>query len=122
MPDLIWRSEISALRMATLASSQESPELHTGMSRLKSSVQNVKGEAERSAIATALEQCGWNRKAAARLLQVSYRSLLYKIEHYHMSPPESAAGGPRRARTVASVVEMNCSRELESASKSGSVR
>ena len=54
---------------------------------LKSLVQSVKGEAERNAIAGALEQAGWNRKAAARLLKVSYRTLLYKIEQYRMSPP-----------------------------------
>jgi DNA-binding NtrC family response regulator len=52
---------------------------------LKSLVQSVKSEAEKNAIAAALERTGWNRKAAARLLKVSYRTLLYKIEHYHMS-------------------------------------
>jgi len=31
------------------------------------------------------ERTGWNRKAAARLLEVSYRTLLYKIEQYHMT-------------------------------------
>ena len=58
-------------------------------SGLRSLVQNVKGEAERNAIAAALEQTHWNRKAAARLLKVSYRTLLYKIQHYHMNPPPS---------------------------------
>lgn len=58
-----------------------------GISGLKSLIQSVKGEAERNAIATALEQARWNRKAAARLLKVSYRTLLYKIEQYHMTPP-----------------------------------
>jgi two-component system, NtrC family, response regulator AtoC len=58
---------------------------------LKSLLQNVKGEAEKNAIATALEQTHWNRKAAARLLKVSYRSLLYKIQQYHISPPESSS-------------------------------
>ena len=55
---------------------------------LKSLIQNVKSEAERNAIGTALQKTGWNRKAAARLLQVSYRTLLYKIEQYHMSSSE----------------------------------
>lgn len=49
---------------------------------LKSLVQGVKSEAERNAIAGALEKTGWNRKAAARLLGVSYRTVLYKIEMY----------------------------------------
>jgi len=56
---------------------------------LKSLVQSVRFEAERNAIATALEKTGWNRKAAARLLKVSYRTLLYKIEQYHMSSSET---------------------------------
>ena len=65
----------------------------TGISGLKSLVQSVKGEAERNAIATALEQARWNRKAAARLLKISYRTLLYKIEQYHMSPPANPLSG-----------------------------
>lgn len=55
---------------------------------LKSLIQNVKSEAERNAIGTALQKTGWNRKAAARMLQVSYRTLLYKIDQYHMSSSE----------------------------------
>ena len=56
---------------------------------LKSMIQNVRWETERSAIAAALEKTGWNRKAAARLLGVSYRTILYKIEQYEMRAPES---------------------------------
>ena len=56
-------------------------------SSLKLLVRNAKGEAERSAIAQALEQTRWNRKAAARLLNVSYRALLYKIQEYRLAPP-----------------------------------
>jgi DNA-binding NtrC family response regulator len=57
-------------------------------SSLRSLVQSVKGETERNAIASALETTHWNRKAAARLLRVSYRTLLYKIQEYHMTPTE----------------------------------
>jgi hypothetical protein len=56
---------------------------------LKTLVRNAKGEAEKNAISSALEKTRWNRKAAARLLRVSYRALLYKIQQYHMTPPES---------------------------------
>jgi DNA-binding NtrC family response regulator len=56
-------------------------------SSLKSLVRSAKGEAERSAIAHALEETHWNRKAAARLLSISYRALLYKIQEYRMVPP-----------------------------------
>ena len=61
-----------------------------GSHSLKSLVQTVKLEAEKNAIAAALEKTGWNRKAAARLLKVSYRSLLYKIDQYQMKAPDSA--------------------------------
>ncbi len=61
-----------------------------GPQSLKSLIRSVKGEAERNAIGTALQKTGWNRKAAARLLQVSYRTLLYKIDQYHMSASEPA--------------------------------
>ena len=57
---------------------------------LRSLIQSVKGEAEKSAIGAALEKTGWNRKAAARLLKVSYRTMLYKIEQYNMVPPGQA--------------------------------
>jgi DNA-binding NtrC family response regulator len=56
-------------------------------SSLKSLVQGVKGEAEKTAIVGALGQTHWNRKAAARLLKVSYRTLLYKIQQYNLTPP-----------------------------------
>jgi len=58
-------------------------------STLKSMIRNVRWETEKNAIAAALQKTGWNRKAAARLLGVSYRSILYKIEQYQMSAPES---------------------------------
>jgi len=61
----------------------------SGLKSLKCLIQDVKWEAERNAIGTALQKTGWNRKAAARLLQVSYRTLLYKIDQYHMSASES---------------------------------
>jgi DNA-binding NtrC family response regulator len=63
----------------------------SGNKSLKSLVQDVKSEAEQNAIAAALEKTGWNRKAAARLLKVSYRTMLYKIEQYHMKAPDPYA-------------------------------
>jgi two-component system response regulator AtoC len=72
----------------------------SSLNSLKSLVQSVRSEAERNAITTALEKTGWNRKAAAKLLMVSYRTLLYKIEQYHMSsseaPPSAFPGNGTR--------------------------
>jgi DNA-binding NtrC family response regulator len=53
---------------------------------LKWLVRNAKGDTERNAIANALEKTQWNRKAASRLLRISYRALLYKIQEYHITP------------------------------------
>jgi two-component system response regulator AtoC len=49
---------------------------------LKSLVRSVKDGAEIEAISRALETTNWNRKRAARLLNISYKALLYKIRQY----------------------------------------
>lgn len=70
-------------------------EIEGGQTRpksLKSIIQTVKSKAEKNAIEIALQRTGWNRKAAARILQVSYRGLLYKIDQYHLSAPHPYVG------------------------------
>lgn len=69
------------------------PKIDTGESdlvprSLKSLLQTLKSETEKNAIAAALEKTRWNRKAAANLLKVSYRSMLYKIDQYEINPSE----------------------------------
>ena len=64
-------------------------EVESNPRSLKSMVQTLRCQTERNAIAAALEKTGWNRKAAARLLGVSYRTILYKIDQYEMTAPES---------------------------------
>jgi DNA-binding NtrC family response regulator len=59
-------------------------------SGLKAMVKSLKGEAESTAIAQVLEGVGWNRKAAANDLQISYKALLYKIKQYDLSPLDRA--------------------------------
>jgi two-component system response regulator AtoC len=61
-----------------------------GYKSLRALLQGVKEEAEKNALALALERTGWNRKAAARLLKTSYRSVLYKIEQYQMTSSTSS--------------------------------
>jgi DNA-binding NtrC family response regulator len=55
---------------------------------LKHLVRNLKGDAESAAIAKTLEETGWNRRAAASDLQISYKALLYKIKQYNLAPPQ----------------------------------
>jgi two-component system response regulator AtoC len=57
---------------------------------LKAMVRSLKGDAESLAIAQVLEGVGWNRKAAANDLQISYKALLYKIKQYDLSPRDHA--------------------------------
>jgi two-component system response regulator AtoC len=78
-----------AVRVAvTLREERESGQKQTEPESLKTLIQGIKSEAEQNAIGAALKRTGWNRKAAARLLRVSYRTLLYKIEQYRMRAPE----------------------------------
>jgi two-component system response regulator AtoC len=49
-------------------------------SSLKAAARAASRRAERELILRALEQTHWNRKRAARELQISYKSLLYKIK------------------------------------------
>ena len=53
---------------------------------LKEIARRATEQAERSAIARALNATGWNRRKAAQLLEISYRSLLYKIRDYALTP------------------------------------
>ena len=73
------------------ALAQGTPRSPTSNARsLRSLVQSIKAEAEKNAIAVALEKTGWNRKAASRMLKVSYRTVLYKIEQYKLVAPSAA--------------------------------
>ena len=49
------------------------------------SLRSFRNEAEIHAINNALQHTGWNRKRAARLLNISYRSLLYKIRQHNIT-------------------------------------
>jgi two-component system, NtrC family, response regulator AtoC len=51
---------------------------------LKSLVRSLKGEAETEAISRALKETKWNRKEAARKLNISYKALLYKIRQFNL--------------------------------------
>ena len=50
-------------------------------------------EVEGQLIRRALEKTGWNRRQASRLLNISYKALLYKIRDCGITPPRKAAAG-----------------------------
>jgi len=61
--------------------SDSGPPMRNGnASSLKAAARTASREAERELILKALERTKWNRKRAAQDLQVSYKSLLYKLK------------------------------------------
>jgi two-component system, NtrC family, response regulator AtoC len=54
-------------------------------------VARIKDEAEADAIRKALESAHWNRKRAARMLNIDYKALLYKMKKLNIGEDSSAA-------------------------------
>ncbi len=52
---------------------------------LKDLARRAAREAERHAIQETLRQTQWNRIQTAKLLQISYRALAYKMQEYHLT-------------------------------------
>jgi two-component system response regulator AtoC len=75
----------------TRAEDSRSPEhlssAEGGVSSLKVASRAASRRAEKELILKALEQTHWNRKRAARNLQISYKSLLYKLKEIGSQGP-----------------------------------
>ncbi len=56
-------------------------------------------QTEIDAISRALQQTGWNRKQAARILNISYRGLLYKIQQHRITRVPEEAAEPEKVIT-----------------------
>jgi two-component system, NtrC family, response regulator AtoC len=54
---------------------------------LKKIKKQASDRVEREVIAFVLEKVGWNRSRAARILKVSYKTLLYKMSEFEITPP-----------------------------------
>jgi len=57
-------------------------DLSDGDFSMKKKVQEAVSEVEKLMITTVLHKTNWNRRKAAKILDISYRSLLYKIKEY----------------------------------------
>jgi two-component system, NtrC family, response regulator AtoC len=64
---------------------------------LKALVRSLKDEAEMEAIADALEKTNWCRKDAARMLEISYKALLYKMRQFNLDSGRGARSAAARA-------------------------
>jgi DNA-binding NtrC family response regulator len=71
---------------------------HDFASGARLTLRSLRAETEMQAISQALEQTGWNRKRAAKLLSISYRGLLYKIRQHNITRNKDLAGVPKRAK------------------------
>jgi len=71
---------------------------------LKKMSKNVKDRAEKRIISYVLEQTDWNKSPAAKILKISYKTLLYKIADFDITPQKS---------TVEKIIEFPKSDNLE---------
>jgi two-component system response regulator AtoC len=55
---------------------------------LKRRVDDIVAREEKRVIAEVLQKTNWNRRKAADILEISYRSLLYKIKEYRINEPQ----------------------------------
>lgn len=67
-------------------------------SGMRSVMRDMKNRAEAQMIQDALEVYGWNRRHAARYLNISYRGLLYKIQQHRLAPRASAWNRPTSSK------------------------
>ncbi len=89
--------ELMLQTLVTRPASAHSPDntipqkLKDGGVSLKEIARTAAQAAERAAILSALQQTHWNRVRAAELLNISYRTLLYKIKGFGLHPVARAA-------------------------------
>jgi two-component system response regulator AtoC len=67
------------------------PGIGTDSVSLKHIARQAAHAAEREVMLLVLERTEWNRVRAAKLLEISYRALLYKIKEFGLSPARRPA-------------------------------
>jgi two-component system response regulator AtoC len=75
-----------------------------GLISLKDIARQAAREAERAAIKEVLDRVHWNRAKASRLLQISYKALLYKIVQCGLVTPEERAAKVKEVRETREAV------------------
>jgi len=76
--------KIAALDVSRVQNSSHVAPFHRPA--MKSLIRDVKNRTEATMIQDALETSGWNRRRAAKDLNISYRGLLYKINQHRLTP------------------------------------
>jgi two-component system response regulator AtoC len=88
LPDL--RQALLELRK-TAAPGSATPQANVS---LRESSANAASNVEKELILRTLNEVNWNRKEAARRLDICYKSLLNKIHRWHLGRPAESAGDP----------------------------
>jgi len=84
------QTALNELRSSSMVTNK--PAMVAPGASLKVAARAASKSAERELIMQALERTRWNRKQAARALQISYKSLLYKIKQIEAFPEERENG------------------------------
>lgn len=85
---ILGSEEVIACELEPRESSYELPEIPvSGSISLKKLTRQVVRELEKQIILKVLDAHHWNRKRAARALDISYRALLYKVKQAEVSAP-----------------------------------
>lgn len=89
-PDYPFESESGNRRMRIISEfvdlSTSSEKLFEDIS-LKKIKKLASDKVEKEVIIFVLEKVGWNRSKAAKILKVSYKTLLYKMSEFNVTPP-----------------------------------
>ena len=94
---LVMKDQDSAIRelemkIAAMNVDPEQNGLHSApihRPAMRTLIRDVKNRTEATMIQGALETSGWNRRRAAKDLNISYRGLLYKINQHRLTPKPS---------------------------------
>jgi two-component system response regulator AtoC len=84
-------ANVVELRDEELEESTDPPYVEKDQRSVLSEVARAKNQAEADAIRKALESTHWNRKRAARMLNIDYKALLYKMKKLNIGDEGTAA-------------------------------
>ncbi|MCG8637353.1 MAG: sigma-54 dependent transcriptional regulator [Desulfobacterales bacterium] len=88
--DTLFHNDVNPERMKIISEfvdlSTSSEKLFEDIS-LKKIKKLASDKVEKEVITFVLEKVGWNRSRAAKILKVSYKTLLYKMSEFSVSPP-----------------------------------
>ena len=88
MTIIIDGSGLSVEKLVKVARHNEKIKLHPdSLKKIRKETMNI---IEKEVISHVLNQTGWNRTKASKILKISYKTLLYKIKDLGIEPPDGS--------------------------------